>query len=154
MAEQRAHTLKGQRIANTVVRALLRTPGLARIIGAKLVTLYVVGRKSQRRYAIPVAYLADGGDLLIGTPFAWGKNLRTGSPITLRLKGRLRTADVDVATAEPEVVAGYALMARSNPTFAKFNDIRLGDDGEPDPDDLHQAWLGGARVIRLSPRAA
>lgn len=152
MAEPNAHTLPGQRIANAMVRVLLRTPGLSQIVGAKLVTLHVVGRTSQRRFQIPVAYLADGGDLLIGTPFAWGRNLRTGEPIQVRLKGRLRTADVQVTRDEPGVVEGYARMARANPTFAKFNAIALGPDSEPDPDDLHRAWLGGARVIRLTPR--
>lgn len=43
-------------------------------------------------------------------------------------------------------------MARSNSTFAKFNSIRLSDDGEPNKSDLHLAWLGGARAIRLTPR--
>ncbi len=148
----RARSLPGQRFANGLVRALLATPGIARLVGTRLVTLYVIGRKSKRRYAIPVAYLLDGDDLLIGTPFGWGRNLRSGEPIQLRLKGRLRSADVHVDTAEPEVVRGYAHMARANPAFAKFNRIRLGKDGAPDHDDLRQAWLGGARVIRLSPR--
>ena len=152
MTEPSARTLPGQRIANAIVRLLLRTPGLARIVGSKLVTLHVVGRTSGRRFAIPVAYLADGGDLLIGTPFAWGRNLRTGEPIQVRLRGRLRTADVHVDRDEPAVVRGYAQMARANPTFAKFNQIALGADGEPDADDLHRAWVGGARVIRLTPR--
>jgi hypothetical protein len=99
-----------------------------------------------------VAYLADGDDLLIGTSFAWGRNLRAGEPITIRLKGRRRTADVQVWTAKADVVRALAHMARTNPTFAGFNSIRLGEDGEPDHDDLHLAWRGGARAIRLSPR--
>jgi hypothetical protein len=148
----RARSLPGQRFANGLVRALLATPGIARLVGTRLVTLYVIGRKSKRRYAIPVAYLLDGDDLLIGTPFGWGRNLRSGEPIQLRLKRRLRSADVQVDTAEPEVVRGYAHMARANPAFATFNRIRIGEDGAPDHDDLRQAWLGGARVIRLSPR--
>lgn len=147
-----ARTLPGQRIANAMVRLLLRTPGVARIIGSKLVTLHVVGRKSGRRFAIPVAYLADGDDLLIGTPFAWGRNLRTGDPIEVRLKGRLHTADVQVDRDEPAVVAGYGLMARANPTFAKFNGVALDEDGAPDRGDLQRAWRDGARVIRLTPR--
>ena len=48
--DQHAHTLAFQGAANRVVRALLRTPLLARLVGARLLTLYVVGRKSGRRY--------------------------------------------------------------------------------------------------------
>ena len=51
-----AQTLAVQGLANTIVRGLLRTPGLSRIVGRRLVTVYVVGRKSGRHYAVPVAY--------------------------------------------------------------------------------------------------
>jgi hypothetical protein len=32
-------------------------------------------------------------------------------------------------------------MARLNPTFAKFNTIRIGADGEPELHDLHLASM-------------
>jgi deazaflavin-dependent oxidoreductase (nitroreductase family) len=151
-AGSRAQTMAGQRLVNRVVRALLRTPGFSRVVGNRLVTLYIVGRKSKRRYAIPVAYLGQGDDLLIGTSFGWVRNLRTGESIDIRLRGRLRRADVRTSTEQPDVVAAYAHMARANPTFAKFNKIRIDESGEPDRHDLEQAWLGGARAIRLTPR--
>ena len=66
-SEQRAHTMPGQRAVNLLVRGLLRAPGLAPIVGGRLVTLYVVGRKSGRHYCVPAAYMAEGNDLLIGT---------------------------------------------------------------------------------------
>jgi hypothetical protein len=80
-AGRRAHTMPGQRAVNLLVRAMLRTPGLAPIVGGRLVTLYPVGRKSRRRYCIPVVYVAEGDHLLIGTSFGWGRNLRTGEPV-------------------------------------------------------------------------
>ena len=96
--DPRAQTLALQGLANRVVRGLLRTPLLSRAIGSRLVTLYIVGRKSGRRYTIPVAYTRDGGDVLIGTPFGWGRNLRTGEPVEILLKGRRRQAAVRVYT--------------------------------------------------------
>jgi len=131
---------------------MLRTPGLAPIAGSRLVTLYVVGRKSGRRYRVPVAYVTEGDGLLIGTSSGWGRNLRTGEPIAIRLKGKRRRADVHVSATEPEVVSAYAHMARANPTFAKFSNIHLSEDGEPDHHDLHLAWAAGARAIRLTPQ--
>jgi deazaflavin-dependent oxidoreductase (nitroreductase family) len=151
-AGQRAHTMPGQRVVNLLVRAMLRTPGLAAIVGGRLVILYVVGRKSGRRYRVPVASMAEGNDLLIGTSSGWGRNLRTGEPVAIRLKGKRRRADVHVSTTEPEVVSAYAHMARVNPTFAKFSNIHLSEDGQPDHRDLHLAWAGGARAIRLTPQ--
>src|SRR6266568_1241491 len=110
-AGRRAHTMPGQRAVNLLVRAMLRTPGLAPTVGGRLVTLYVVGRKSGRRYSVPVAYTAEGNDLLIGTSFGWGRNLRTGESVAIRLKGKRRWADVQVSSKEPEVVSAYAHVA-------------------------------------------
>src|SRR6201993_3819649 len=134
---QRARLLAAQDLVNRIVRGLLRTPLLSRLPGRRLVTLYIVGRKSGRRYALPVAYTRHEGDLLIGTPFGWGRNLRTGEPVTIRLKGRLRQANVVVYKDEADVVGMYTLMCRDNHTFAKFNKIGFDANGNPNPDDLH-----------------
>jgi deazaflavin-dependent oxidoreductase (nitroreductase family) len=114
--------------------------------------LYVVGRKSGKRYTVPVAYTPHEGVLLIGTPFAWGRNLRTGEPVDVRFKGRRRTADVRVLTDEPAVVEDYTVIARGNSNFARFNKIGLDPQGNPNAADLHRAWAAGARVIRLTLR--
>ncbi len=150
--DPRAETMAMQAVANRVVRGLLRTPLLSRAVGARLVTVYVTGRKSGRRYTVPVAYTRQGDDLLIGTPFGWGRNLRTGEPVQVRLKGRLREADVRVYSGEAEVTAAYAAMCRDNKQFAKFNKVGFDADGNPDPSDLHLAWMAGARAFRLTPR--
>src|SRR4051812_33963940 len=82
--EPRASTLRFQSLANRIVRGLLATPLVARGIGTRLVTVYVVGRKTGRRFTVPVAYTRHEGGLLIGTPFAWGRNLRTGEAVEVR----------------------------------------------------------------------
>jgi deazaflavin-dependent oxidoreductase (nitroreductase family) len=148
----RAQTLALQPLVNRVVRVLLRTPLICRGIGRRLITVYVVGRKSGRRYAIPVAYTQDGNQLLIGSPFPWARNLRTSQPVEIRLKGTRRQTEVEVFTAEDDVTRLYATMCRDNRQFAKFNKIRLDPAGNPDPDDLHSAWTAGARAFRLTPR--
>jgi deazaflavin-dependent oxidoreductase (nitroreductase family) len=130
----------------------LRTPLVSRGIGSRLITLYMVGRKSGRHYSVPVAYTRHDGVLLIGTPFGWGRNLRTGSSVDICLKGKRRPADVEAFTDEAGVVEYYAVMARDNRNFAKFNKIGLDKDGNPDPTDLHLAWAAGARAFRLTPR--
>jgi hypothetical protein len=145
-------TMAMQGLANRFVRGLLRTPLISEGIGRRLVTIYAVGRKSGKRYAVPVAYTRHEGSLLVGTPFRWARNLRTGEPVQLRYLGRLRTADVHVETGEEAVVAGYAVIARDNHNFAGFNSITLAADGTPDPADLRRCWQAGARVLRLTLR--
>lgn len=150
--EPRDQLMAMQGVANGVVRSLLRTPVLSRFAGERLVTLYITGRKSGKQYTVPVAYTKEGTDLLIGTPFAWGRNLRTGEQLTIRLKGRRRQADVLVLSDEAGVVAAYETMTRDNKTFANFNKVRIDAEGNPNPDDLHAVWRAGARAFRLTPR--
>ena len=152
MRDPRAKLLAAQTPVNRVIRGLLRAPLLSRLAGRRLITVYVTGRKSGRRYAVPVAYTRHEGDLLVGTPFGWGRNLRTGEAVTIRLKGRRRLADVLVLADEREVVDAYAVMARDNHAFAKFNNIGFDPDGNPVPTDLRLAWAAGARAFRLTPR--
>jgi deazaflavin-dependent oxidoreductase (nitroreductase family) len=148
----RAQTLALQGLVNRMVLGLLRTPLLCRAVGNRMVTLYVVGRKSGRHYTVPVAYTRHDGILLIGTPFAWGRNLHTGEPIDIRFKGKRRPADVHVLIDEAGVVELYAVIARDNSNFAKFNKIGFDQAGNPSPADLHLAWAAGARAFRLTPR--
>ncbi len=151
-ARPRAQTMAVQNLVNRIVRGLLRTPLASRAVGSRLVTLYVVGRKSGRHYTVPVAYTRHEGTLLIGTPFGWGRNLRTGEQVAIRFKGRKRLADVEVLADEARVVGAYAVICRDNRNFAKFNKIGLDGSGEPDPGDLRLAWAAGARAFRLTPR--
>jgi len=151
-ATPRAATLRLQWLANRVVRGLLAVPLVAGAVGRRLVVLYVIGRTSGRRMTVPVAYTRHAGALLVGTPFAWGRNLRTGEPIEIRYRGRRRWADVEVFTAEADVVERYALMARDNRNFASFNKIGFDGAGEPDAGDLHLAWAAGARAMQLTLR--
>ena len=150
--EVRAQTLALQGFVNRMIRGLMRTPGLSRLVGRRLITVYVVGRKSGRQYAVPVAYARHGETLLVGTPFGWVRNLRTGEPVDIRLAGRRQPADVEVIKDEAGVVELYAMLARDNHQFAKFNKISLDDAGDPSPTDLHASWAAGARVVRLTPR--
>lgn len=147
----RARTVPLQRQVNQLVRGILGAPLLCRLAGRRLITLYVVGRKSGRRYAIPVAYTRQHGTLLVGTQFSWMRNLRTGEPLQIRLLGKRRSAGVQVITDEAGVVEHLALMVRDNHAFAKLNKIGFDERGEPRPDDLHLAWAAGARVAVLTP---
>jgi hypothetical protein len=58
--------------------------------------------------------------------------------------------DVVVVTDEDGVVENYAVMARGNRQFAKFNKIRVDQAGEPNPADLRLAWAAGARAFRFT----
>jgi len=141
-----------QNAMNAAMRTALKLPVVSKFIGARLLTLYVVGRKSGRSYQVPVAYTPHDGDLLVGSPFAWGKNLRTGEPIEIQLQGKRRTADVRVVDDQAGVTELYSVIAKDNRNFANFNHIGYTPDGDPDPRDLERAFAEGARVFVLSPQ--
>jgi deazaflavin-dependent oxidoreductase (nitroreductase family) len=141
-----------QGVVNQIARGLSRVPLVSRAVGRGLIILYVVGRKTGKRYTVPMAYTPHEGSLLLGSAFAWGKNLRTGEPLEVRFKGKRRLADVRVLTDEAEVTRHYAVIARRNPGFARFNKIGFDGDGNPDPNDLRSAWVSGARVFLLTLR--
>jgi hypothetical protein len=147
-----AKTLPLQGPVNLVVRGLLATPLLCRLAGRRLITVYLVGRKSGRNFSVPVAYTRYNGYLLVGTQFAWARNLHTGEPVEIRLLGKRQSADVRVLTDQSGVVEHFALIARDNHQFARFNKIGFDQLGEPRTDDLNRAWLAGARVVMLDPQ--
>lgn len=137
---------------NRVVRSLLAVPLLSRVIGRGLLTLYVVGRKSGKRYTVPMAYVQHEGALLLGSGFPWAKNLRNGEPVELRYQGQRRAADVRVVSDEDGVTEYYSVIVQHNPGFARINKIRIDRDGTANPDDLRDAWVAGARVMLLTLR--
>jgi hypothetical protein len=146
-----AQTLRLQGLVNQIARAMLRAPLLCRLVGKRLLVVSVVGRKSRRRYAVPIAYTQANETLLVSSQFAWIRNLHSGEPVQIRLLGKRRPADVEVLTEETTVVEHLAIMARDNRQFAKFNKISFDDRGEPRPEDLRLAWVAGARLVILTP---
>ncbi|NUR25860.1 MAG: nitroreductase family deazaflavin-dependent oxidoreductase [Kribbellaceae bacterium] len=147
----RAQPLALQGLVNRVVRVLLRTPLLCRAVGKRLLSVYLVGRKSGRHYVVPLSYTRTDDSILIGSEFGWIRNLRTGEPVDIRLQGKRIPADVRVITDEDGVVDHYATLASNNHQWAKFNNITLDQTGNPNVDDLHLAWSAGGRAIVLTP---
>ncbi len=113
------------RDGNRLLRGLLAAPLVCRTAGRRLLTVYVVGRRSGRHYAVPVAYSRHDGRLLVGSQFSWVRNLRTGDPVQIRLLGKRRTADVEILTGERDVVEHFATMARDNHQIRQVQQDRI-----------------------------
>ncbi|SNS11366.1 protein of unknown function [Geodermatophilus saharensis] len=88
-------TLAGRvrnRFVNPVVRALSRSPG-RRLLGRHLVVLGYSGRRTGRRYELPVMTAPAGADLVVLVGGAagktWWRNLTDGPrDVTVRRDGR------------------------------------------------------------------
>ncbi|MGW5242215.1 nitroreductase/quinone reductase family protein [Monashia sp. NPDC004114] len=73
--------------ANPAVRAVLRSPVHGAMDGA-LLLLHIVGRKTGRRYDIPVGYVDVDGRLLVVTQHAWRANVRGGAEVEVTSRGQ------------------------------------------------------------------
>ena len=89
------------RLANPFVRLLLRSPAHGLLDPAVLI-LHVTGRKTGRRYDIPVNYVDLDGRLTIVTVAKWRVNIRDGADVEMTWLGRRRhmhaTLDEDPAS--------------------------------------------------------
>jgi F420H(2)-dependent quinone reductase len=91
------------RLGNPVVRLLSRSP-LHGMLDASVLLLHVPGRKTGRRYDIPVNYVDIDGRLTVVTSAAWRVNLRGGAEVEVTCRGRRRPMRA-LLTEDPAAVA-------------------------------------------------
>ena len=72
-------------LVNPVVRAVLQSP-LHRTLDSALVVLHIAGRKTGRRYDIPVSYVDIDGHLIVITQHTWRVNAR-GADVEVTYRG-------------------------------------------------------------------
>jgi hypothetical protein len=93
------------RIANPVLRRLLRTP-LGRGLGRSLAVLRYTGRRTGRTYELVCQYARDGDRvwILVGQADrkTWWRNLSTPSPVELWLAGRRHSATAVAVTGSQD----------------------------------------------------
>jgi deazaflavin-dependent oxidoreductase (nitroreductase family) len=82
------------RTANPVVRAVLSSP-LHPLLSRELALITIIGRRSGRRYTLPVGYRQDGDRVLINVGWPerkrWWRNLRHAGQVEMRIQGTRRT---------------------------------------------------------------
>jgi F420H(2)-dependent quinone reductase len=90
-------------VGNPIVTAILRSP-LHQLLSRRVVLITVVGRRTGRRYIIPVGYVRQDGtlDVLVADRDlkVWWRNLVGGAPVELLLDGRIIPARAEALTFE------------------------------------------------------
>lgn len=120
-----------QRFGNIFVIGLLRSP-LHRLGSGSLLLITYRGRRSGRRFTIPVMYAEREGTLTIfvGHPERkrWWRNLRVGAEVEVRLRGRRLRGQAEVVE-DSAAVETYldryprsrtAIEAADSPTFVRI----------------------------------
>lgn len=118
------------RIVNPLMKALLRSP-LHGLLSNSLMALTFQGRKSGKRYTIPVGYLQRGDTLYLFTHSSWWKNLRGGAPVTVRLRGQaVKGIAEPIQDTDLMLDLVRDLIAQRGESMAKRMGF-LGEDGRP-----------------------
>jgi deazaflavin-dependent oxidoreductase (nitroreductase family) len=122
---------------NPIIKWLLRSP-LHGLVSKNMMLITYTGRKSGQAYTIPVNYLREG-DLFTTTSFrqrTWWRNLRGSVPVTLRVQGQELKATAKVIEDEEGVTVGLMAYLQTAPHLAKYFQVALDPDGQPNPEDV------------------
>jgi len=127
------------RVINPLVRALLRSPA-HRIMSRGVLLLTYTGRRSGRRYTLPVQYARADHDLILWPAHhdrkRWWRNLQPPAPVQLRLAGRELHGTAQVLVDDPAQIADALTIF-----LARFPSARraLGVAADASPDAIKQA---------------
>lgn len=134
---------------NKVMKLVLRTPLLHRVVSGNIMLLTYTGRKTGKVYTIPVSYTKRGNTVTMFTNHNWSKNLVDSIPVTLRLRGRQLKAMLDFKTSDVEQITPVLLEhLRNKPADARIHKVTYEDTGKPNADEVRRA-AGNVRMIQL-----
>jgi hypothetical protein len=97
------------KMGNPVVRLFLGSP-LHGVLDGSFLVLHLNGRKTGRRYDIPVGYVDMEGKLAVVTVAGWRVNLRGGAGVEVTLRGRRRPAHALLEEDAAAVAVSYQAM--------------------------------------------
>jgi deazaflavin-dependent oxidoreductase (nitroreductase family) len=134
----------------STMKFILRSP-MHGLVSKTMLLITFTGRKSGKTYTTPVDYSQDGEQVTVFTHGGWWKNLRGGVPVTLRIRGRdLQGVAEPVAEDKLAVAAGLAAHLRKVPSDAKYYDVAIDTQGNPDTEDVEKAAQTAVMIrIRL-----
>jgi hypothetical protein len=141
------------KVGNTIVRPLLRSSAGTNM--RELALLCFDGRRTGRRYEVPVAYHELDDEPLVLTASAWKVNLRGGADVEYVHEGRRVPMRAELVEDPDEVARVYeALLRRDGLEEAKPTKLGLEVEGDRIPTCAEiAAAVGGTRAVgRLRPR--
>jgi len=126
-------------IVNRAMKFVLRSP-VHGIVSKTVLLITFTGRKSGKTYTTPVSYSQDGDQVYIFTHADWWKNLRGGTPVTLRIRGReFQGLAEPVAEDKQAVAAGLTAHLRKVSSDARYYGVTFDDHRNPRADEVEKA---------------
>jgi deazaflavin-dependent oxidoreductase (nitroreductase family) len=124
---------------NPIVKLMLRSPLHGMMSGSTMLITYT-GRKTGKKYTLPVGYLRQGDMLttISSRSRSWWRNLRAEAEVTLLLQGKQVEASAKAVEDPVDVMSGLRSYLAQAPQFANYLDITVDEDGKPVKRDLER----------------
>jgi deazaflavin-dependent oxidoreductase (nitroreductase family) len=139
-----------EKLYNPLVIWLVRSP-LHAILDRNTMVIVVTGRKSGKRYTIPVSYVRDGESLLVISQKnrRWWKNLRNGAPVTVILQGHALQGQGEVFT-DVDMSANILLtILRQVPFYQRMLHLPLDANGQPENPEAFRSAAEDHVIVRV-----
>ena len=129
------------RLINPIVVWMLRN-GWHRLLSFQVMALEFTGRRSGRRYCVPVSYATDQQDFVCLTLASnlWWRNFIDRPELCIWYRGKPLQTTISLETENPSIIRHeIEKLIAHNPVDAVFAGVRLNFRLEPNPGDLTQA---------------
>jgi len=121
------------------MKFVLRSP-MHGMVSNSILLISFTGRKSGKTYTTPVGYSQHDDQVYVFTHADWWKNLRSGAPVTLRIRGRdLQGLPEPIAEDKQAVAAGLTAHLRKVPSDARYYGVTFDDSGSPRAEEVEKA---------------
>lgn len=119
-------------VVNPAMTFILRSP-LHGLLSGSLMLLIFEGRKTGKRYTIPVGYQQSGNRLTLFSHAKWARNFAGGYPVAVRLRGELRQATARIVTDHAQIKGAIERMIgeRGDKMAAMMGFVAPGPNGAP-----------------------
>ena len=110
------------------------------LVSKTVLLITFTGCKSGKTYTTPVSYSQNNDQVRIFTHAALWKNLRAGTPVTLRIRGRELQGQAEPVVGDPQVIAdGLAAHLRQVPSDTRYCSVTFDQRGSPRAEDVAKA---------------
>lgn len=139
-----------QKLYNPIVILLLHSP-LHGLMDKSMILITLTGRKSGKKYTVPVSYVRDGDTLFMISQkeHTWWRNLRGGAEVTLYLQGHPLKARGEVFT-DTEIVANKLLLFLQHvPGYQRLMHLELAANDQPENPEAFQRFAENIVIVQM-----
>ena len=138
-------------IGNFFIKTIVNSP-LNFLLGASFAVITIAGHKTGRRFSTPINVKRHGDTWTVISMRSrtWWRNLRGGAVAQLRVGGKQVKVHGDIIETTTDVAVGLVEYFRQYPSYAKYFDIHISADGQPDPRELERV-ANDRIIIHLHP---